>query len=281
MSIPALNDSKYIGMSVYNVVVMCVIGAGLSFVLREKQDAAFTIISIFIIFCSTTTLCLGKYDVILDAEARVALRVARSRVCRKRRAQLLTLRFFSHVAFAVALTSAAAASFRPEGNFLSSRHARVVTLTNSVRIYSACGRSSLYRTQLIELKRNPNAGERRVRATLKPFKTSRKDSDEMEAHTRIKVLTEENSRHRQRLKEVRKTSGKGEPKAGSTSLWSPAALMTCAAIIIPNRNVYLLFATRVSFTVGSHRAPRRAHDVRTAIWRVHRKRTSWKRCCFA
>lgn len=58
MSIPALNDSKYIGMSVYNVVIMCVIGAALSFVLREQQDAAFVIISIFIMFCSTTTLCL-------------------------------------------------------------------------------------------------------------------------------------------------------------------------------------------------------------------------------
>lgn len=58
VSIPALNDSKYIGMSVYNVVIMCVIGAGLSFVLKEQQDAAFVIISIFIIFCSTATLCL-------------------------------------------------------------------------------------------------------------------------------------------------------------------------------------------------------------------------------
>ena len=37
---------------------MCVIGAGLSFVLRDQQDAAFVIISIFIIFCSTATLCL-------------------------------------------------------------------------------------------------------------------------------------------------------------------------------------------------------------------------------
>lgn len=58
MSIPALNDSKYIGMSVYNVVIMCVIGAGLSYVLRDQQDAAFVIISIFIIFCSTATLLL-------------------------------------------------------------------------------------------------------------------------------------------------------------------------------------------------------------------------------
>ena len=45
-------------MSVYNVVIMCVIGAGVSFVLRDQQDAAFVIISAFIIFCSTATLCL-------------------------------------------------------------------------------------------------------------------------------------------------------------------------------------------------------------------------------
>ncbi|KAH7935137.1 hypothetical protein HPB52_004486 [Rhipicephalus sanguineus] len=35
VSIPALNDSKYVGMSVYNVVIMCTIGAAISFVLRE------------------------------------------------------------------------------------------------------------------------------------------------------------------------------------------------------------------------------------------------------
>ncbi|XP_054162297.1 gamma-aminobutyric acid type B receptor subunit 2-like [Oppia nitens] len=117
VSIPALNDSKYIGMSVYNVVIMCVIGAGLSFVLRDQQDAAFVIISIFIIFCSTATLCL------------------------------------------------------------------------------------VFVPKLIELKRNPMAGDRRVRATLKPFKKSRRDSDEMEVHHRIKAVTEDNFRFRQRLKE--------------------------------------------------------------------------------
>ncbi|CAG7723615.1 unnamed protein product, partial [Allacma fusca] len=58
VSIPALNDSKYIGMSVYNSVMMCLIGAPLSHVLSDKQDASFVIISIFIIFCTTATLCL-------------------------------------------------------------------------------------------------------------------------------------------------------------------------------------------------------------------------------
>nr|XP_027198671.1 uncharacterized protein LOC113792912 [Dermatophagoides pteronyssinus] len=117
VSIPALNDSKYIGMSVYNVVIMCVIGAGVSFVLRDQQDAAFVIISAFIIFCSTATLCL------------------------------------------------------------------------------------VFVPKLIELKRNPNAGDRRVRATLKPFKKSHRDSEDIEIHTKIKLANEENFRLRQRLKE--------------------------------------------------------------------------------
>ncbi|XP_021920586.1 uncharacterized protein LOC110830235 isoform X2 [Zootermopsis nevadensis] len=58
VSIPALNDSKYVGMSVYNVVIMCIMGAAISFVLSDKQDASFIIISVFIIFCTTGTLCL-------------------------------------------------------------------------------------------------------------------------------------------------------------------------------------------------------------------------------
>jgi gamma-aminobutyric acid type B receptor len=58
VSIPALNDSKYVGMSVYNVVIMCVMGAAISFVLSDQQDVSFLIISIFILFCTTGTLCL-------------------------------------------------------------------------------------------------------------------------------------------------------------------------------------------------------------------------------
>lgn len=58
MSIPALNDSKYIGMSVYNVVIMCVSGVPVSYVIKDRADAAYLIIALFIIFCTTITLCL-------------------------------------------------------------------------------------------------------------------------------------------------------------------------------------------------------------------------------
>ena len=37
VQIPALNDSKYVGMSVYNVFIMCVLGVAISFVLNEDQ----------------------------------------------------------------------------------------------------------------------------------------------------------------------------------------------------------------------------------------------------
>lgn len=58
VSIPALNDSKHIGLSVYNVVIMCVTGAAIAIVLSDRKDASFILISVFIIFCTTATLCL-------------------------------------------------------------------------------------------------------------------------------------------------------------------------------------------------------------------------------
>ncbi|KAI9539817.1 Gamma-aminobutyric acid type B receptor subunit 2 [Dissostichus eleginoides] len=58
VSIPALNDSKYIGMSVYNVGIMCIIGAAVSFLTRDQPNVQFCIVALVIIFCSTLTLCL-------------------------------------------------------------------------------------------------------------------------------------------------------------------------------------------------------------------------------
>lgn len=58
VSIPALNDSKHIGLSVYNVLIMCIMGAAIALVLADRRDAVFILISVFIIFCTTATLCL-------------------------------------------------------------------------------------------------------------------------------------------------------------------------------------------------------------------------------
>ncbi|XP_035777625.1 gamma-aminobutyric acid type B receptor subunit 2-like isoform X2 [Anopheles albimanus] len=58
VSIPALNDSKHVGLSVYNCVIMCVMGAAIALVLSDRKDAVFILISLFIIFCTTATLFL-------------------------------------------------------------------------------------------------------------------------------------------------------------------------------------------------------------------------------
>ena len=71
VQIPALNDSKYVGMSVYNVFIMCVLGVAISFVLNEDQNASFIIISVFIIFCTTGTLCLVFVPKVADTDRQI------------------------------------------------------------------------------------------------------------------------------------------------------------------------------------------------------------------
>ncbi|KAL6739822.1 hypothetical protein Aduo_013230 [Ancylostoma duodenale] len=58
VNVPALNDSKYIGMSVYNVVVMSTLGLSISVILQERVNEAFALACFFIIFSTTLTLCL-------------------------------------------------------------------------------------------------------------------------------------------------------------------------------------------------------------------------------
>ncbi|CAM1321031.1 GABBR2 (predicted) [Pycnogonum litorale] len=124
VSIPALNDSKYVGMSVYNVVIMCSTGAAISFVLKDQQDASFIIISIFIIFCTTGTLCL------------------------------------------------------------------------------------VFVPKLVELKRSPGSGDRRIRATLKAARKAHRNSDDNGLSKKIRDLQQDISRNKrildQKELEVRK-----------------------------------------------------------------------------
>ncbi|XP_045467345.1 gamma-aminobutyric acid type B receptor subunit 2 [Harmonia axyridis] len=58
VSIPALNDSRHVGLSVYNVAIMCICGAAVALVLEDHQDAMFLIIGVFVLFCTTATLWL-------------------------------------------------------------------------------------------------------------------------------------------------------------------------------------------------------------------------------
>lgn len=40
------------------MLIMCIMGAAIALVLSDRRDAVFILISVFIIFCTTATLCL-------------------------------------------------------------------------------------------------------------------------------------------------------------------------------------------------------------------------------
>ena len=57
VSIPALNDSKYIGLSIYNVVIFSALGVPMSYLL-ENTNYTYAVVTGLIVFCTTLTLCL-------------------------------------------------------------------------------------------------------------------------------------------------------------------------------------------------------------------------------
>ena len=58
MKIPALNDSRYVGLSVYNVVILSVVGVPATLLIERAQNVTFALTAMVILFCITVTLCL-------------------------------------------------------------------------------------------------------------------------------------------------------------------------------------------------------------------------------
>ena len=60
VTIPALNDSKYIGMSVYNVVILSAIGATVSMVLNDTTyyELLHVLVSAVVVLSTTVTLTM-------------------------------------------------------------------------------------------------------------------------------------------------------------------------------------------------------------------------------
>ena len=60
MTIPALNDSKYIGMSVYNVVILSAIGATVAMVLKRTTyyELLHVLVSAVVVLSTTVTLTM-------------------------------------------------------------------------------------------------------------------------------------------------------------------------------------------------------------------------------
>ncbi|XP_022106745.1 gamma-aminobutyric acid type B receptor subunit 1-like isoform X2 [Acanthaster planci] len=57
VTIPALNDSKYIGVCVYNILILSLVGAPVSFLLEER-NANYALVSTSIWLATTLTLCV-------------------------------------------------------------------------------------------------------------------------------------------------------------------------------------------------------------------------------
>ncbi|CAF0899544.1 unnamed protein product [Adineta steineri] len=58
VTIPALNDSRYIGLSVYIVFICCTLGSLVIFIPNEQIQFSYFLRSFFIVICTTATVCL-------------------------------------------------------------------------------------------------------------------------------------------------------------------------------------------------------------------------------
>ncbi|XP_066029733.1 gamma-aminobutyric acid type B receptor subunit 2 isoform X4 [Pocillopora verrucosa] len=58
VTFPALNDSKHIGISVYNVVFPCALGMTIVNVVDYNPNVFYVVLSVLVVFCTTITLCI-------------------------------------------------------------------------------------------------------------------------------------------------------------------------------------------------------------------------------
>mgnify|MGYP003384986173 CR=1 FL=1 len=64
--INALNDSTYVGMSLYNVVLLSITTAVVGYFLHDQHERSYILTSIFILLCVTITLCLVFVPKVLE-----------------------------------------------------------------------------------------------------------------------------------------------------------------------------------------------------------------------
>lgn len=58
IKVKQINDSRYVGMSIYNVVVLCLITAPVAMVIASQQDASFVFMALAVIFCCFLSMLL-------------------------------------------------------------------------------------------------------------------------------------------------------------------------------------------------------------------------------
>ncbi|KAG0717007.1 Gamma-aminobutyric acid type B receptor subunit 1 [Chionoecetes opilio] len=70
-----INDSRLVGMSIYNVVVLCLITAPVTLVISAQQDASFAFVSFAIIFCCFLSMALVFVPKIIEVQRHPAEKV--------------------------------------------------------------------------------------------------------------------------------------------------------------------------------------------------------------
>lgn len=78
---PALNDSRYIGLSVYIVFICCTLGSLVIFIPAEQMQFSYFLRSFFIVICTTATVCLvfvpkvSFYNLIFNKSKKILLSI--------------------------------------------------------------------------------------------------------------------------------------------------------------------------------------------------------------
>lgn len=58
LKVKQINDSRYVGMSIYNVVILCLITAPVAMVIASQQDASYAFVALAIVFCCFLSMAL-------------------------------------------------------------------------------------------------------------------------------------------------------------------------------------------------------------------------------
>lgn len=58
IKVKQINDSRYVGMSIYNIAVLCLITAPVAMVIASQQDASFVFVALAVIFCCFLSMLL-------------------------------------------------------------------------------------------------------------------------------------------------------------------------------------------------------------------------------
>ncbi|XP_065170312.1 gamma-aminobutyric acid type B receptor subunit 1 isoform X2 [Atheta coriaria] len=58
VKVKQINDSRYVGMSIYNVVILCLITAPVTMVIASQQDASYAFVGLAIVFCCFLSMAL-------------------------------------------------------------------------------------------------------------------------------------------------------------------------------------------------------------------------------